>query len=345
MNVSEFTDKKKALAFAVENGIALATPATISIPDHVVFGKKISVTDPCYEPDIWCAASVDCKPGKYNVFARNVPDECATIWSLNALRLAQLRFGAMDAITPENVSLRFSETCELFMAQNSKVIVADIAKSLCLALEMHFGIPNDYISRFVVSRYLDAYFVEDKSERELLLLESCKDACDLFGSASNEHNITDDRMSFESVFKRAKDSGFTNHLRAAAFWVVHSDYAEDVRFLPGNVTEEFLANIEPEDVTIGVDSGQCGMFDHDLYSVNQKDEALYRAMCAASCQENSDTQGGIVTYAGKLFGYNSSAGYGDGSYQLRCVRDDLGKVIFAHVQFISETPDDEDEVA
>lgn len=35
----------------------------------IVLGDKVDITDPCYDKDVWCRMTVNCKPGEYTGYA------------------------------------------------------------------------------------------------------------------------------------------------------------------------------------------------------------------------------------------------------------------------------------
>ena len=97
-------------------------------------------------------------------------------------------------------------------------------------------------------------------------------------------------------------------IRVAAIMAVHTDYVDSIK-----------TDWEPYDGCVGVDSGQCGIFDDTLYPVDEKsggeyddEHSFYGECCKLTLGEN---QGGVlITNKGVV----SSSGYGDGSYDLLC---------------------------
>ena len=91
-------------------------------------------------------------------------------------------------------------------------------------------------------------------------------------------------------------------IRIACIMVVHEDYE--------------AADIKKWDVcsgSIGVDSGQCGIFDDTIYPMmqdHQDFEPFYGECCALTLSEES------VGILSSDKGVVSSSGYGDGSYTL-----------------------------
>ena len=97
-------------------------------------------------------------------------------------------------------------------------------------------------------------------------------------------------------------------IRVAAIMAIHADYS-------GSLQNDW----EPCDYSIGVDSGQCGIFDDAVYPANEStsgeygdEDSFYGECCKLTL---SDEQGGILKSRN---GIVSSSGYGDGSYGLLC---------------------------
>lgn len=102
--------------------------------------------------------------------------------------------------------------------------------------------------------------------------------------------------------------------------------------------------------SIGVDSGQAGIFDEDMMCVPpdlnlfidpdkiiDKDNMWYSICCDVTLYSDS----GHGTIPG---GAISSSGYGDGSYSVYVRKDDNGVVECIHIDFVTEDDeDDEDE--
>lgn len=77
---------------------------------------------------------------------------------------------------------------------------------------------------------------------------------------------------------------------------------------------------------IGVDSGQAGVFDADLYELDH--DVMYDACCNATLS-NSDGHGYVEG------GWVTSSGYGDGGYKTRIHRVG-GKAVAVEITFIPE---------
>lgn len=112
----------------------------------------------------------------------------------------------------------------------------------------------------------------------------------------------------------------------------------------GDVSEDEAKNIlissnwKNSDISVGVDSVQCGIFDDSKYPVDETgeygdDSSFYGKCCNLTLHSD---QGGIMD-----FGVVSSSGYGDGSYDCLIAGDD--KNIFAIRNIFIYDEDDEDE--
>ena len=104
-------------------------------------------------------------------------------------------------------------------------------------------------------------------------------------------------------------------IRVAGIMAVHTDYIDSIK-----------ETWEPYD-SVGVDSGQCGIFDDTVYPSDEKsggeyddENSFYGECCKLTL---SDDQGGILESRN---GVVSSSGYGDGSYELLCQYDEGGRV-------------------
>jgi hypothetical protein len=95
--------------------------------------------------------------------------------------------------------------------------------------------------------------------------------------------------------------------RVAVIMAVHRDYADSLK----EKWETFD--------NVGVDSGQCGIFDDTIYPALEEeggrydDESSFYGECCKLTL--GDNQGGILR---SNKGVVSSSGYGDGSYELLC---------------------------
>ena len=93
-------------------------------------------------------------------------------------------------------------------------------------------------------------------------------------------------------------------------------------------------DVEPDFLigTIGVDSGQAGIFDLKYYAENQGGEfgdldSFYGLACSLTL---SKEQGGIMNYAGVV----SSSGCGDGEYEVYVGTNDIGEIVSVKIIFI-----------
>ena len=86
-----------------------------------------------------------------------------------------------------------------------------------------------------------------------------------------------------------------------------------------------------EDIDVGVDSGQCGLYDQDYFEQNCGNEDWYDMACQLTYhKEEICFQGGTMDEKG----FVTSSGYGDGGYVCFTGRNRGGKVISVRVEFI-----------
>lgn len=115
----------------------------------------------------------------------------------------------------------------------------------------------------------------------------------------------------------------TDEDRVAAIKVVHKDYDPE-KYMPS----------EHRDITVGVDSGSCGIYDLSYFTKNCTDEDWYDSTWDISKAETFDGKALI-----------SRSGYGDGSYDCFVARNDNGQIIAVEIAYIQfgEEEDDENE--
>ncbi len=97
---------------------------------------------------------------------------------------------------------------------------------------------------------------------------------------------------------------------------------------------EKYSEVEPNFLmgTIGVDSGQAGIFDLKYYAENQGGEfgdlnSFYGLACSLTLSEE---QGGIMENAGVV----SSSGCGDGEYEVYVGENEIGEMVSVRIIFI-----------
>ena len=129
------------------------------------------------------------------------------------------------------------------------------------------------------------------------------------------------------AFARFKDS------RVAELRVVK----EDVLAAYGNIDD---VHFSPEEIFryIGVDSGQCGIFDLEYFNENYNDDdyidpgSWYHIVCNLTLTENA----GVIDKKGAV----SSTGYGDGMYLLYACFDKKD-IVGLSVLFMDDIEDEE----
>jgi len=136
-----------------------------------------------------------------------------------------------------------------------------------------------------------------------------------------------------SAFLYYSDEGSLGK-RVSEIFAIFGDVSE-------NQAEQKYLTTEWKDTTIdvGVDSGQCGIFDDSKYPNGEDtgeygdDDSFYGKCCNLTLDSNDS--GGVID-----FGVVSSSGFGDGSYTC-LVPDNENKVSAIRVVFISDE-DNED---
>jgi len=110
--------------------------------------------------------------------------------------------------------------------------------------------------------------------------------------------------------------------RVAAVMAIHTDHLDSIK-----------ETWEPYGCSVGVDSGQCGIFDDTIYPVDVESNGEYgdeNTFYGECCKLTlGDNQGGILKTGN---GVVSSSGYGDGSYEVFCQYHD-GERIALMVDF------------
>ena len=105
-----------------------------------------------------------------------------------------------------------------------------------------------------------------------------------------------------------------------------------------------------ENIDVGVDSGQAGVFDDRYYKDDDVVQHITRKHSKSICEDDPwysicfdrtlcEEQAGVIPY-----GAVSSSGYGDGSYRCSTQRDEDDNVIGVMIDFgLSEEEEEEDE--
>lgn len=114
--------------------------------------------------------------------------------------------------------------------------------------------------------------------------------------------------------------------RVGELHAYHVDIKKETTKKPHWIEQEF---------EVGVDSGQCGFFEDDIYPVGDTgeygDEDTFYGQCCELTEENGV---GLMDR-----GVVCSSGYGDGSYTSYTL-EEKGKVVGVKIIFIDESGDD-----
>lgn len=118
-----------------------------------------------------------------------------------------------------------------------------------------------------------------------------------------------------------KDTGEFG-IRVASIIAVHSEFDNENFKNP-----EIVTNID-----VGVDSGQCGIYDLEYFKRNQPDGEWYDRVYYQASHKNNKFDAGTVD--GKCF--VSASGFGDGSYNCFVKYNDDGQIVFIEIRYLEE---------
>lgn len=135
---------------------------------------------------------------------------------------------------------------------------------------------------------------------------------------------------YECVMERSDEGDWGN--RVSAIEVTHIDYKG-----------KFMC-LQCENIDIGVDSGQAGIFDYEYYAKyhtdaterDHVDDDWYDMVCDKTYTDYFD--GNTIDN----LGFVSSSGYGDGGYCCWVAKNEDDKIICIRVEFITEDEEDDD---
>lgn len=90
---------------------------------------------------------------------------------------------------------------------------------------------------------------------------------------------------------------------------------------------------------IGVDSGQCGIYDSEYFQKTRKDEVWYKEICSITYDDDKGFLGGTKDALCAV----SASGYGDGGYMCMVQKDTHGDIFAIVVDFAVEDEEEEEE--
>lgn len=103
---------------------------------------------------------------------------------------------------------------------------------------------------------------------------------------------------------------------------------------------EFDSTWTDSEIDVGVDSGQAGFFDLEMYQTVKKEAAVEEKFYDEICDLTLDDKGWGVHPTGVV----SSSGYGDGGYTCLVRRNDEGKAIEAIIVYLAQYDEDDSDV-
>ena len=118
-------------------------------------------------------------------------------------------------------------------------------------------------------------------------------------------------------------------IRVASIIAVHSEFDNEDFKNPAIVTN----------IDVGVDSGQCGIYDLEYFKRNQPDGEWYDRVYYQASHKNDKFDAGTID--GKCF--VSASGFGDGSYNCFVKYNDNGQIVFIEIRYLEEEFDREED--
>lgn len=311
----------------------------------VIASGAMRVTDPCYDMATWCAGTLEnVKNGTWLGTSFNQYDDWGWRWMLESMPLLGLKY---DDTKPLDAKEVFGKINDLLTGTSDVERKSKLPEFTAKLVE--WGIP-ERIADLVIMLW-DDNVPADKREKGVSIW--LRDGEVSFGNG-------DSRREYNERLEALK-AGCGTGTRCHWLTAIHEDYKDDPRFQPDQLFATLLT-AERSDIDVGVDSGQAGLFDlkefADMRANEGEFEKFYNKACIASYPESrrrphreevpeNEPQAGPVQLDGAetAMGFNASSGYGDGSYELRVVRDDAGQVIFANIMFITPEEIEESEEA
>lgn len=118
-------------------------------------------------------------------------------------------------------------------------------------------------------------------------------------------------------------------------------------------TSRFAYDFQLLSDDIGVDSGQCGIFDAKFYPQGESTgeyedkDSFYGKVCELTSNDEEHEKDKSIPYStyGIIdnFGVVSSSGYGDGCYKAYGIKNDAGELVFIRVDFLENEDIEEDD--
>lgn len=328
-------------AWIERHGITPPPGFHAELKPFAIASGAMRVTDPCYDMDTWCAGTLEgVKNGTWFGTSYNLYDDWGWRWTMEAMPLLGLKYDDTVPVDPKEV---FGKIAALL---NGLTPAERTAKLPELTAQLTAYGLKENIATIIIALW-DENVPADKREAGVTIWLREEDGISFGeGDTRKEYN---QRL---EALKKGQGTGIRSHWLTA----IHEDYKDDPRFQPDQLFATLLT-ADRSEIDVGVDSGQAGLFDlkqfADMRAIDKKGvngfEAFYDKACIASYPESRrndrrrgddippEAQSGPVQLDGAeaAMGYNASSGYGDGSYELRFVRDDAGQVIFANIMFVA----------
>lgn len=320
--------KRLAMEFATKHKIEIPKPSFSKLYHFVCSCGSFRLTDPCYPLNTWCAGNIDnVQTGIWNAGLYTVAEELDFVLVVGGL----MRQQALDAEF-DTLKCNLTELLQVENITNPLVGVSPFEdmKVYSRIWELH---------QQLLSLGLNKLFASTLPVANSIRL------------LSDKYRMQFDRTTFEGNLKKLINDEI--HRRTSILYAVHTQYESDYRFSNENLLATFRES-EVLDVCLGVDSGQAGIFDLEAFTSVARPEtgksAAHETFYDSCCDwlgSQIKTEPTMIKLNGDSLpmGVNSNSGYGDGSYRVFCVRNEIGEVIALAYDYLrdigGELEDDE----
>jgi hypothetical protein len=139
---------------------------------------------------------------------------------------------------------------------------------------------------------------------------------------------------------------YQNVNKELTIWHLDTFQKTEIREVPNSFWIQYSGEGgEKKNLTICVDSGQCGFFDESKYPVSNstgdsEDKTTFYGIACHITQETLWKAGIIGASPTTGMGVVSTSGHGDGGYTLYIRRNDKNEVVAAKLEFVDPSQDD-----
>lgn len=348
----------------------------------------IRFTDPCYSYDTWCVGSLPAANGTYQVQVGTFRDTFDEYRQLKQLKLYQIAATTIKAFS-------YGDIINLYNWWTDQKIKSDFDNLLLLQSESHIAISN-YIGDQIELLFdnnsyktLTAFKYENLLKVIELIVENRYKHAEISLGVSIDKSKYLNHIDYSEVDKRNTILGEIKHKALTSLYDIEKELYDNNHNLRNQYLHIVRADmpdlnefssfdrddwIKCDQFSIGVDSGQAGMFDEAWYKSyngdneessnddtdflfegvdgpliiitrdNKREHTMYEKLCMLSDTDGYNIKGVEIKKIGAgVFehGCNSGTAYGDGAVDLFYRTNDKDEVIEAvyHYNLIC----DEDE--